>query len=545
MQKSDPLAEEIVRKYARASGDRGIWESHWEDIAERILPEYSGSFTSKTKTPGQKNTEQMVDSTAAVALMRFAAHMESMLTPRNSTWHHLVPSHQPLMKDHDTRVWFDNLNEMLFKYRYTPKANYASQQHMIYLSLGAFGTGCLHVDKLGGKGMKGLRYSNIPLGQIYFLENYQGVVDTALRKFELTARQAMQQFGEDSLPEDIVQAAKTPAQVEKKFWFIHCVTPRSDAEYDPERLDVKGMPFAAHYVAEDKKVIVQEGGYQTFPYAISRYVVGPGELYGRSPAMTALPSIKVLNEQKKTVLKQGHKAVDPVLLAHNDGILDSFSRRPGAINYGGVSPEGRALIQALPVGNLSLAQEMMDAERQVINDVFLLTLFQILIDTPQMTATEVLQRAAEKGALLSPTMGRQQSEAQGPMIEREIDLLMMQGLLPPMPPALLEAKGEFEIQYDSPLSRAQKAEGNAGTMRTIGWASEIANATGDMSPLDNFNFDVIIPELGESQAMPVRFMSTPEEVAAKRQARAQQQEAQMMAQSAPAISQAISSLPRE
>ena len=41
--------------------------------------------------------------------------------------------------------------------------------------------------------------------------------------------------------------------------------------------------------------MLDEGGYRTFPYAISRYVTAPGETYGRSPAMLALPSIKTLN----------------------------------------------------------------------------------------------------------------------------------------------------------------------------------------------------------------------------------------------------------
>jgi hypothetical protein len=115
------------------------------------------------------------------------------------------------------------------------------------------------------------------------------------------------------------------------------------------------------------------------PYSIARYLTAPGELFGRSPAMNVLPSINVLNEEKKTMLKQGHRAVDPVLLAHDDGILDGFSMKPGAMNYGGVNSDGRALVHALPVGNLAIGKDMMDDERQVINDAFLVTLFQILV----------------------------------------------------------------------------------------------------------------------------------------------------------------------
>ncbi|SOD41329.1 portal protein [Nitrosovibrio sp. Nv4] len=534
----DEIADEIIRRHEKAINERGTLDSHCEEIAERILPNYAGSFVNRgmTRIEGQKRTETMADATGGLALGRFASAMESMLTPRNSTWHRAIPSNDDLLKDRRVRLWFENLTRALFKYRYAPKANFASQKRADYLALGAFGTGCLYVDRLVDRVEKGLRYKYIHLGEIFFMENHQGIVDTAYRKFELTARQALQQFGESKLPEEIVRHAKDTNKCDQKYWFIHCVQPRSDAEgYDPERKDERGFPFTDYYVSLTRKKLVQNGGHTTFPYAISRYDVAPGEIYGRSPAMSALPSLKVLNEQKKTVLKQGHRAVDPVLLAHDDGVLDTFSMKPGAVNFGGVSAEGRALVQTLPVGNLSLAKEMMEAERAVINDFFLVTLFQILVDTPQMTATEVLERAREKGALLSPTMGRQQSESLGPMIEREIDLLAMQGLLEPMPDALREAAGEFSIEYDSPLSRAQKAEEAAGLFRTVDWMAGVINITQNPEPLDHINWDVAVPEILDIQAVPERWKRSMDEVLQMRQGRAQAAQEQQMVDAAPAL----------
>jgi len=102
------------------------------------------------------------------------------------------------------------------------------------------------------------------------------------------------------------------------------------------------------------------------------------------------------------------------------------------------------------------------------------TLFQILTESPQMTATEVLERAREKGMLLAPTMGRQQSESLGPSIEREIDILDQQGLLPEMPDILKEVGSDYKVEYDSPLSRAQKAEETAGVFRSLELASAYA-----------------------------------------------------------------------
>jgi len=520
------VAIDVVDEFKLLSGNRGTWESHWQEIAERVLPAYSNTFFANSyNTPGEKKTEFIYDSTASIALKRFGAILDSLLTPRNTTWHRLVPSDPELRKDRAVKLWFEEVTRLVFKYRYAPKANFASQNQQNYISLGGFGSGCVFTDALQAE--PGLRYKAIGLNEVYFAENHQGIVDTALRRFELTARQAVQKWG-DKVPAAIREKAD---KTNDKFWFIHCVKPRED--YDPQRKDAKGKPFASYYVAEQEKVLLEEGGYSTFPYAISRYEQAPGEIYGRSPAMDVLPAIKTLNEEKKTVLKQGHRTVDPILLAHDDGIISNFSMKPGALNYGGVSAEGRALVQTLPVGNVMIGKDMMDDERAIINDAFLVTLFQILVDTPQMTATEVMERTREKGILLAPTIGRQQSEYLGPLIEREIDVLIQQQLLPPPPPALLEAKGEYQVEYDSPLSRAQRAEEVAGLMRTVETTLNIVNVTQNPEPLDHFNWDVIVPEVSEIQAVPTRWMRAKEEVAAIRQGRQQQAEQQQAVQALP------------
>lgn len=541
---ADDAANDVIKRLEKAKGDRGTWEGHWEEVARRVLPNYVGSFTGRgSRTQGDKRTEDMVDATAALALPKFAAAMESMLTPRNQTWHRLRPKDPILMRNRSARAWYDAVNDALFSHRYAPRANFANQQHEVYTGLGAFGTGGMFIDKLQHWGERGLRYQSIHLGEIYFLENHQGIIDTALREFELTARQALQKFPE-GLPEEVMLAAKDSNKCENKFWFVHCVAPRTVEEgYDPGRLDYKGMRFTDKYVSVTGKRIVREGGYNTFPYPISRYTQAPGELYGRSPAMLALPAIKVLNEEKKTIIKQGHRIVDPVLLAHDDGVLDSVDLTPGTTNYGGVSPDGKLLVHALPTGNLSLAKEMMQMEASIINDAFMVTLFQILVETPQMTATEVVERAREKGVLLSPSMGRQQSEYLGPLVERELDVLAQQGLLPPMPPIVKQARAEYDLIYDSPLSRAQRAEQAAGLMRTVGWATEIATATQDPRPLDHFDWDTIIPELSDIQAVPARWMASPEMVAATRDGRSQAAQQQQGIDALPAVAGAMKAMP--
>lgn len=527
---ADERVLDVLSRVSNLQGERGVWESHWTEIAELVLPAYSDLFQSRGMiTPGQKKTDKQFDATAPGALVKFASVMESILTPRQQTWHQVKPADQYLLKDRQTQLWYEETNKLLMRHRYGKASFYASQQHEVYMSLGAFGTGSMFVDKLADQ--PGLRYRSIALSEVFFDENHQGMVDTVYRCFTMKGRQLLQKFGKN-VPKDVFD--QYAAGQDKEYEIIHCVRPRSDR--DPRRIDFKGMPYESLYICKKHQQVLDEGGYLSMPYIVSRYVTIPGECYGRSPAMQVLPAIKTLNEQKKTVLKQGHRVVDPVLLAYDDGVLDSFSLKPGAINYGGVSADGRPLVHTLPTGNIAIAKDMMDDERMAINDAFLVTLFQIMVETPQMTATEVLERSREKAALLAPIMGRQQSEALGPMIEREIDLLQQQGLLPPQTPAMKEAGvASYRVEYDSPLSRMQKAEAASGGLRMFQYASEIAANTQNPAPMDFFNLDAMIPDLADAQGMPASWMRTQEEVEGLREERNQQAAQQQMIEAAPSM----------
>lgn len=521
-----PDANELVREFELAAGNRGNWESHWQEIAERVLPR-DAEFSVKS-SPGQKRTDKIFDATAPLALDRFAAAMESLLTPRGQKWHNLKASLPEINEDAQVKLWFDEVNRILFQARYAPKANFASQKAQDYMQLGAFGSSSLFVDEMPSGGM---RYRVIFLGETYFVENHQGQVDQMYRKFCMSAQNAQRRFG-DAVGKHIKEAKN---QFEE-FEFLHCVKPRTD--YDPGRADFKGMPFASYYIDLKTKEMLEEGGYSTFPFAVSRYVVGPREVYGRSPAMLVLPDIKMLNEMSKSDIRAVHKLLDPPLLLHDDGILGAGSMTvrmtPGALNYGGVNQNGQQLIQPLQTGaRVDIAEEKMERRRKTINDAFLVTLFQILVESPQMTATEALLRAQEKGALLGPTIGRQQSESLGPMIERELDILMRQGMLPPMPPIMIEAQGEYEIEYESPINRLQRAEEVTGISRTLEVAAPFAQI--DPTVLDVFNGPEVVRLAAEVNGVPNKVLFTKEQVAEIQRQRAQQQaEQQAIEQAAPA-----------
>jgi hypothetical protein len=538
------LTQAHIQRLGALRQERSTWDSQWEEAAARASPVHVNRFTGQgaLQPEGQKNTQQQFDGTTAAAAQKFGAVMESLVTPQNHLWHALKVMDKALKSKRAVRVFFDELSDLLYDYRYRPAANFVGNSQQVYHSLGVYGNGTLFIDQPDNA--KGLRYKNIFLGETYFAENHAGVIDTLYRPFMLTARQAVQQFGA-KVSEAVQSRAGESSQADQKnVEILHCVLPNPD--FEPG--DVMGpgaFPYLSIYIEVQTQTLLKQGGYDTFPYAIARYTQITGEVYGRGPAQYVLPSIKTLNEQKKTVLKQGHRAVDPVLLAHDDGKLASATLKAGKTVAGGVSKEGRALIQPLPAGNIAVGDKMMDMERVIIQDAFLISLFQILIDTPQMTATEVLERAREKGMLLAPTAGRLQSEFLGPLIEREITLLARQHLFPRMPQILIDAAVEYKVEYDNPMSRMARAEKAAGFMRALGTAGEYVKMTGDVEPLDHFNIDVAMPAVIEIFGSPAAWTRSAEEVLARRQARAQQAQEQQMIEAAPAMAGLMKAMPSQ
>lgn len=528
--REEEVVNDVLQDFSEIQQDRNIFASHWEEVAELILPTYRNTFQyGNYNTPGQKKTDRQVDATGMMALSRFAAICDSLMTPSNSYWHGLEAVDDYVMKDRATRLWFEKVTHLLFKYRYMAEANFIAQNQSKYQSIGAFGNSGLFIDELDYKafGRKGLRYKSCPLGQLFFKENHQGATDYVIRWFRMTARQIKQKWP-DTFP-DFLQTAleqNSPA----KYDLLHRVCPNK--EYDAERLDIKGKRYTSVYVCMQSKTLLQEGGYRTFPYEIQKYDQAPGEPYGRGPAMMVLPALKTINAEKRTFLKQGHRAADPVLLSFDDGLL-SFDMTPGMMNPGGMNADGKPLIGVLPTGQIQITEEMMKEERSLINDAFLVTLFQILTETPTMSATEVIERTNEKGILLAPTVGRLRPDS---MVMRELDVLNSLNLLPPMPPRLREAGGlqKTGIIYTSPLARAMKAQEAAGFFRTIEGVKELVAVTQDNSMLDRFDFDTAVPAIAAIQSVPESWMADDDKMAAKRKARADAAQRQEMIQAAPA-----------
>lgn len=522
------IAADILRDQQFMESQRMNFDTMNQRIAELIWPA-SALFTQQTNVPGQRRDQSTFDSTASLALPRFAAAAESILIPRTQKYQSLSAGDNDLDRIPAVRAYCEKWTDILFKARYAPRAGFTYASGEGLQSLGAFGEMCIFTDEDIGRD---LRYRYMFYGSIWHDVDHAGRVDKVHRKFMLTARQAMQKFNKavDQLPKEIKDAAeKRPNQ---EFEFIHCVKPRQD--YDPNRRDFRGMRQSSYYLATCREHVIEEGGYRKMPYTCSRFSTAPGETYGRGPAASVLNVLNLVNEQAKTLLRAGQRAVDPPIMMVDDDALETFNLKAGALNRGFIGADGTAL--AVPFNqnaNLPFGIEMVQDSRQVINEGFFNNLFRILIEEPQRTATEALLRAQEKGELLGPTVGRQQQEFLDPLTDRELDLLsQVTGLGPEMPPELEEAGGFMAIKYDSPLNRMQRSGEASGMLQWM----EMMTPVEQLVP-GTIKSIVSIPRFGRElatiQGVPQTVLLNEDEQGEEADAAAQQEQAAMMMQAAP------------
>lgn len=538
--------EEAARMFDEAKALRQPYEGDWKRAVAYCTP-YDYPLWETMGPPVQAHAPQTrryaYDNTGVNALPKYQAILQRLITPDGSRWSKLQASNPELMKIYAVREYFDQLTETLQKYRYNPRAAFVQATGEMYSSIGVVGAGPVRVSwRKPGVGERKGTFRNKAISQrdMYVMLDDDGDVWATFVRFWLTAPQFKRKWPDHPQPPCIAaENQKAQPSNTNYFEFVHVVYPRDRKEYDPQRLDNRRFTHVSRYLCvQDKEFVGDDGGFNGNPYLYPRAATNAGGVYGISPAMMALPALGGVSATKKTMLKQGQKAVDPVILANDDGVLSGkVDLRPGTITWGGVDSQGRQLVRALEMGNFNVAEAILADDRRDINDSFFVTLFQILTETPRMTATEVIERVAEKAALLAPTMGRLQSEFLNPLIQRELNLLAEHAPqdMPEPPPEVIEAEGEYEVVYTSPMAKSLYAEEDAGFIRVLEAALGFANGSQDPSALDHFNVDVAFPEMADHRSVPTRWMNPPDVVQAKREQRAQQQQIQQAIDAGPAV----------
>ena len=528
------LTKDLLKRFGKLVTQRQTWESHWQEVADYMMPRKAD--VTKQRSKGDKRSELIFDSSPLHAVELLSASLHGMLTNPSTPWFSLRFKNVDTGDADEANEWLQDTTEKM--YDAFNRSNFQQEIFELYHDLITFGTASMFIEEDADDI---IRFSTRHIGEIYISENNKGRIDTVFRKFKISARAAILQFGEKNVSNALRGTAmKDPYE---EVTILHVVYPREN--YDPKKKDAKNMPFASCYIELDNKHEISQSGFNEFPYVVPRYLKASFEIYGRSPAMTALPDVKMLNEMSKTTIKAAQKQVDPPLLVPDDGFILPVRTVPGGLNFYRAGTRDR--IEPLNIGaNNPLGLNMEEQRRNAIRDTFYVN--QLMMQNgPQMTATEVVQRNEEKMRLLGPVLGRLQSELLRPLIDRTFAILLRKKIFRQAPQFL--AGQDIQIEYVSPLAKAQRSSELQSIMRAI----EIFGSLAQISPVfDHINIDNLVTHLADIVGVPAKVLNSKAEVNSIRQKKQQEmmqqqqmQQMQQIAQAGGAVAPLAKALPEE
>jgi len=513
----------------KMKSDFQSWRNHLEEIKDYLMPWNGRGLTSDSAAEvndGDKKQSNIFDHVPQSALSVLAGGMQSGLTSPARPWFRLATPDPDLNDFPPVKEWLHSTEERMRTV--FGRSNFYDMTHMMYFELGGFGTACASLEF---DFETVIRARTFTAGQYYLEMNQRRQVDTMARVIYMTAKQMVEKFGKENVSQSVRKAVEdaTPAQ---RFKVVQFIEPNDDDFAPAGNLQFSKAYRSVYYEPDEpegENKFLGVGGFDEFPILAPRWNVTAEDVYGHSLGMDLLPDIKGLYAMMKQYLQALHKIVNPTLVAP-DGMKDEhISTVPGGLNFEPSAGQGQGLRPVYEV-NLRLAElmQMIQEARSGIRTGFFNDLFLMLsqMDRSQMTATEVAERHEEKIIMLGPVLEKLHSELLDPAIDRTFGIMLRNGLLEEPPEEL--AGAELKVEYISILAQAQKMVGTAGLEQALGFAGNLAGVHPEI--LDKIDFDKTIEHYFDFVGVPPDMLREQDEVDAVRQARAQMQQAQQMAE---------------
>ncbi|OIV46964.1 phage tail protein [Sodalis sp. TME1] len=514
--------ERLNKQLKQLESERSSFEPHWRELSDFINPSGSRFLTSDVNRDNRRNTK-IVDPTATLAARTLSSGMMSGITSPARPWFRLATTDPDMMDYGPVKVWLEavqnRMNDMF------NRSNLYQNLPLLYSSLGTYSTGAVAVLE---DDADILRTVMLPIGSYYLANSARGSVDTCFRKFSMTVRQLVQEFGLENLSAG-VRAMWESANDESWIDVIHAIYPNVDR--NTAKLNNKNKPFASVYYEEkgDGDTLLRESGFDEFPILAPRWEVNGEDVYGSScPGMIALGQVKALQLEQKRKSQLIDKATNPPMVGPSSLKNHRVSLLPGDITYIDQfnGQDGFKPAYLLNPNTADLLADIQDT-RQVINSAYFVDLFMMLqsINTRSMPVEAVIEMKEEKLLMLGPVLERLNDECLNPLIDRAFSMMVKKNMLPP-PPEVMQGI-PLRVEYISVMAQAQKSIGLSSLSQTVNFIGQLAQAKPDA--LDKLNVDEAIDVFAAMSGVSSTVIVPEEQVQATRQQRAQQQQMQQAA----------------
>lgn len=430
----------------------------------------------------------------------------------NIVWLKLTLEDERMLTKYGVKKWLTEVEQVLFAE--FNKSNLYKESVKLVDNAATIGHGSMLMDFDRDRGR--LRFSANRMNEVYLDVDEYGEVSTLYRTYLMTIKQACDFFGLDKMSEKTRDAYN---EEEGRRWnetieILYAVYKRTDN--NKELPDARNMDYAAVYAEMKENHIIEESGYNEFPYAVFEWDPIPGTPYSESPAMAAMQDIKFLNMANKSTMDIAQTSSRPPMVASED-ILD-IDTSPAGITY----VKNGDTLQPLNTGeNYPITIDVLNLIKQTVKDWFNVDFFLMLQHQDrQMTATEVSELQGEKAAVLG-TLIVNFNNCLSRIVQRSFNLLYEEGRIPEPPETLMGTDAQLKVEFLGALAQAQRRYHQTGGINV---ALQYLAPMAQLFPesLDFIDSDETMKKLLTGNGMPQSAIREDKDVEAIRQARAQQ-----------------------
>lgn len=532
---NETLKEQLTKQLGMLEQERTTFEPHWRELSDFIIPRGSRFLTSEANR-GDRRNNKIVDPTATMANRTLSSGMMSGITSPARPWFKLATPDPEMMDYGPVKLWLETVqNRMNDMFN---KSNLYQSLPLIYSSLGTFATGAMAVLEDDDDVIRTMPF---PVGSYYIANSPRLSVDTCFRKFSMTVRQLVREFGLNDVSSSTKSAFEN-GTYEKWVDVVHAVYPNMNRETG--KMNAKNKAFRSVYfeVGGDNDKVLRESGYDEFPIMAPRWEVNGEDVYGSScPGMIALGQVKALQLEQRRKAQQIDKQTNPPMIGPTSLKTQRVSLLPGDITYVDQVTGAEGLRPAYMV-NPNLGDLLGDIQdtRQLINSAYFVDLFMMLqnVNTRSMPVEAVIEMKEEKLLMLGPVLERLNDEFLDPLIDRAFSMMARKNMLPE-PPEEMQGM-PLRIEYISVMAQAQKAIGLSSLERFVGFVGNLASAKPEA--LDKLDVDQAIDNYAVMSGVSPTVVVPQEQAQQTRSDRAQQQQQAMAMQTGMAAVQGAKTL---
>lgn len=535
-QKIDLLVKELET-------GRTSYEAQWREIADFLLP-YRLRLNTQDSNRGDRKNTRIYDSTALFAVDTLESGLMTMACDASSKWFELTTKDPDRSEFGPNKTWLEEVTDMALGVM-DGANSYVTMPTMIG-NMAGFGTAVMSLEE---HPETVIHTRALATGSFWIAQDEWGNVDTVYRKFRMTVRQLYLKFGDSGDFSSALQNLIDGSKWEEWVDIGHIVYPNEEYSQAklPSRKNKKfkscwfeiGTYSTGNSKTEDKFLF--EAGFDSFPYLCGRWELTEGDVYAVDcPGMKSIGDNKGLQILQKRGAQYVEKGIMPHWLAPIGlkGTLD-HGFLPNETSYVQERDGGKDIRPAHVVdpGWLGPVGEREEANRERIYTAFSTRLFRMFDLSPEreMTATEVMERKRELLGQFPKMYANFQRGVLRPKIDRTLEVMFRQGMIPPAPPDL--EGHELDYKYNGQLAQAQKMTGVNPIERVLATFIPMTKDKPDI--WDKMNLDQMIDEIASRLGVPASCIRSDEAVEAiraeRQKAMAAQQQMAMIEQASKTV----------